>query len=267
MAVTYAMRAARTMRQGAVIAIADFRAFYTWRTWLGGWLVRILFQVIFYLLLAAMVGDAEYVAYVVIGAALMVSVAEAMMTAASTTWDIPLGTLPLLAASPANPGFFYVGRSIHWPTSAVATTSIALLSLSPFVGISWSPVQVVLVVLLVAVSALSTYGMALVVGAAALLAPGARNVMSTIVTMATTAFCGAVVPVAFWPPAVQWAAQAIPVTHGLEAVRLVHAEAGIGEVASAAGLAVLVGLSWLTLALVAFNALFTRARRGSALLM
>ncbi|MDT0266090.1 ABC transporter permease [Streptomyces sp. DSM 44915] len=256
--------AIRAFRQGTVVAAADLRAFYTWRTWLGGWLVRVLCQVVFYSLLASLVGDEEYITYVILGAALMIGVTEAMLTSASTTWDRYLGTPPLLAAAPSRPGFYFVGRSVQWPVSGVASTSIALFTLSPFFGVSWSLWQIPVGLLLVAVTTFATYGMALVVGAVALTVPGARNVLSSVTVMAITAFCGVLTPVDFWPAAVRVIAQAVPVTHGLEALR--QLEGGGAAVAGSAGLAALTGLCWTALALLAFHVLFARARRGSALL-
>lgn len=255
----------RAFHQGTVVAFADLRAFYTWRTWFGGWLIRVLCQVLFYSLLASLVGDEAYVTYVVLGAALMIGVTEAMLTSASTTWDLYLGTPPLLAAAPAGTGFYFVGRSIQWPTSGVASTCIALSVLSPLLGVSWDPWQVPVGVLLVAISTFSTYGMALVVGAAALTRPGARNVMSSVTVLGVNAFCGVVTPVDYWPAAVRALAQTVPLTHGLEALR--RLESGSAEaIATAAGLAVLTGLCWTALALLAFHVLFARARRGGSLL-
>jgi ABC-2 type transport system permease protein len=258
------MRILTAMRQGFIVARTDFAWFYTWKTWLGGWLVRVLCQVAFYSMISVMVGNTDYVVYVVLGAALMICVAESLMTVASTTWDLNLGTFPLLAASPVIPGCYYFGRSVMWPLSATVTTSIAIFVMSFFFELSWAVAHIPLVVLLVLLTSLATYCMALVIGAVAVLAPGARNVMSAVVTMAITAFCGVVVPVGFWPAAVRWAAQAVPVTHGLDAIRDLESGAGFGTVAQSAGLAGLVGVVWFTIAMIAFRRLFIHSRKGSA---
>ncbi|MBW5248099.1 ABC transporter permease [Streptomyces sp. P01-B04] len=260
----HALRVMTAVRQGFIVARTDFAWFYTWKTWLGGWLVRVLCQVAFYSIIGVTVGDPDYVVHVVLGAALMICVAESLMTVASTTWDLNLGTFPLLAASPVVPGGYYFGRSMMWPLSATATTSIAIFTMSLFFDLHWTAADVPLVVVLVLLTSFATYCMALVIGAVALLAPGARNVMSAVVTMAITAFCGAVVPVDFWPSGVGWAAQAVPVTHGLNAIRHLESGADLGVVARSAGLVALVGVVWLTVAMIAFRGLFNHSRRGSA---
>src|SRR5699024_4091842 len=77
----------RTVRLGSVIARADFAAFYTWKTWLLGWLIRLLFQAVFYTLLGILVGDPEFTRRIVIGAAVVTCVVETMLATASTCWD------------------------------------------------------------------------------------------------------------------------------------------------------------------------------------
>ncbi|MFG2428678.1 ABC transporter permease [Streptomyces sp. NPDC048590] len=259
------MGALTAVRQGFVVARADFAAFYTWRTWLGGWLVRVLCQVAFYSTIGVTFGDAAYVTHLVLGAAMMICVAESLMAVASTTWDLHLGTFPLLAASPVVPGAYYFGRSVMWPLSGTVTTSVAIFAMSLFFDLAWAWQRLLLVVPLVLLTSLAMYCLALVIGAAAMLAPGARNVMSAVVTMAVTAFCGAVVPVGFWPAAVRGAAQAVPVTHGLDALRAIESGAGLAAVARPAGLVLLVGLAWFAVAMTVFRGLFAHSRRGSEL--
>jgi ABC-2 type transport system permease protein len=203
---------------------------------------------------------------VVVGAALMIGTTEAMLTTASTTWDTHTGTMPLLAAAPAPPGFYYLGRSVQWPLSGVVTSSVALLGLSPFFGVSWLWWQVPAAVLLVALATFATYALALAAGVLALVYPHARNVLGTVVVMSVTTFCGAVIPVSHWPTAVQAAASLVPVTHGLEAVRTLL-DGSAGQLFRAVGLTLLTGLGWTLAALAAFHTLFTRARRGGALLL
>jgi ABC-2 type transport system permease protein len=39
-----------------IVGINDFRALYTWRTWLFGWLLRVIFQVLFFALIGRYLG-------------------------------------------------------------------------------------------------------------------------------------------------------------------------------------------------------------------
>lgn len=260
------VQAVRTVRHSAVIARADLRNTYTWRTWLFGWLVRLLCQVVFYTAIGLLVGDPEYTRYVVLGAALLTCVAETTMAVASTCWDRHAGTMGLLAASPVEPGLHFFGRSLQMPGSAVATTSIAVLALPPLFGIVWTGWQVPVLVGVVALTVLGTYCLTLLLGAAALLFTEARNVISAITVLCTTAICGAMVPVEFWPVPLQWVAQTLPVTHGLAAVRAVESGAPAVTVLGSVGLVLLTAVCWLALALAAFRQVFARARTGNGVL-
>jgi ABC-2 type transport system permease protein len=260
------VQAARTVRQSAVIARADFHAFYTWKTWLFGWLVRLLCQVVFYSAIGVLVGDPDYTLYIVLGAAISICIAETMMATASTCWDRHAGTMGVLTASPVEPGLHYFGRSLEMPASAAATTSIALLAVPPFFGITWTWWQVPVLVGIVVLTCLSTYCMTLLVASFALVFHEARNVISAVTTLSVTAICGAMVPTDFWPAPLQWVAQALPVTHGLAAVRAVEAGAPATAVLTSVGLMLLAALCWLTLALLSFRRVFARARTGNGTL-
>ncbi|MFD6948903.1 hypothetical protein A6A08_03345 [Nocardiopsis sp. TSRI0078] len=259
-------RTAATVRQAAVLARTDLSVVYTWRTWLFGWLVRLLTQVVFYSMVGVLVGDPEYTVYVVLGAAVLVCVAETMLATASTCWDKHQGTLGLLAASPVEPGLFFFGRSLGWPASTTVTTSVALLAVPPFFGVTWSPWQVPVLVGVVALTALSSYCMTLLLGSVALVFSQARNVISTIATLYVTAFSGAMVPLEYWPVPIRRVAQALPATHGLEAVRLVEGGGSAVQVLASLGLTALVGLGWFTAAFFSFRLVFARARTGGGAL-
>lgn len=56
------MNAASTlnvMRHAFHAGLADYRAIFTWRSWLAGWYVRVFFQVSFFALIGERLGDDE----------------------------------------------------------------------------------------------------------------------------------------------------------------------------------------------------------------
>ena len=260
------VQAARTVHHAAVIARADFHAFYSWKTWLFAWLVRLICQMVFYSLIGVLVGDPEYTVHIVLGAAVMTCVAETMLATASTCWDRHQGTIGLLTAAPVEPGVFYFGRSLQWPASAVATTSVALLAVPPFFGITWSLLQVPVLIGIVALTCLATYCMTMLVASFALVFSEARNIVSSITTFCVIAISGAMVPVEFWPAPVQWVSQLLPVSHGLAAVRSVEAGAPADAVLASVAWMFLTAVCWLALAMVAFRQVFARARAGNGVL-
>lgn len=79
------------------------------------------------------------------------------------------------------------------------------------------------------------------------------------------AICGVQVPIAFWPQWVGWIAQTIPLTHCLAALRSVVAGAPLTVVGAHTAMGVLIGLLWLGVAYLAFDALLRRGRRAGTI--
>ncbi|RDG32046.1 ABC transporter permease [Streptomyces corynorhini] len=251
------------IRHSAANAFADMRAIYTWRVWLFGWLGRMLAQVTFFTLLGRSAGGGdERIAYLVIGNSVMTCALECMSVVASTTWERISGTLVLLAAAPAKPVWVFFGRSVQWPISGSGTSIVALFGLAPLFGVTWRPAQVPVLILLVVLTALTTYCFGLFLAALVLNANGIRNMVSQTAYLLMMIVCGVNVPVGEWPAPVRVVADVIPLTHSLRAIRLVAADAAPGPVALAAGQAVLWGALWLTAAYFAFDAFMNRGRRA-----
>jgi ABC-2 type transport system permease protein len=249
----------------AAVAYADFRAIYTVRSWTFGWLGRMLAQVTFFTGAGYALGRTDQLAYLAIGNAVMTSVIESMMVIASTCWERETGTLPLLAAVPGNLGWIFVGRSLQWPLSGTATSVVALFALCPFFGVTWDPIQVGPVILLVVVNAVATYCFGLLIGSFVLAAPGLRNIASNVAYLAMMAVCGVVVPIGSWPTAIRPLAYLLPLTYGLKAIRAVHGNAPAGHVLALAIATAAIGTAYLGLALVSFRFFHGRTRRQATL--
>ncbi|HEX6344805.1 ABC transporter permease [Umezawaea sp.] len=249
------------VRHASLNALADLRATYTPTSWTVGWLGRMLAQVAFFTVVGHLIGSAEHTRYLVIGNSLMTCVIEVMMVVASTTWERRAGTLPLLVAAPAELGLVFVGRSLQWTISGSGTSLVSLLVLAPLFGVHWTVGQFLTVVPLVLLTAFSTYAFGLVLAAAVLGTTGLRNITSNAAYLVMMAVCGVQVPVSYWPGAVQLAAECLPLTHGLRAVRAVADAEPLGTVLSRALPAAVAGACWLALALAVFRLTAARARR------
>ncbi|MDP8911890.1 MAG: ABC transporter permease, partial [Actinomycetota bacterium] len=79
------------------------------------------------------------------------------------------------------------------------------------------------------------------------------------------AVCGVNVPLGFYPEAVQWLANVLPLTHGLAAIRDLLAGEPLAVLLPNVGLEIAVGLGWLALALVSFNRLAEGGRRDGSI--
>ncbi|GAB1644043.1 ABC transporter permease [Krasilnikovia sp. MM14-A1259] len=259
------VRPATVVARSAAIAAADLAAVYTWRTWLFGWLGRVLAQVSFFTLVGRLLDRPDQLTYLVLGNAVMTCVMEAMMVVASSSWERSLGTLPLLSSAPARLFWVFVGRSLQWPVSGAGTSLVALFALGPLFGVRWQAGQVPAIVALVLLTALGTYCCGLFLAGLTINLPELRNIVSNAAYLLMMAFCGVQVPSAFWPGWVRAVAWPIPLTHTLAAVRRVAAGAGPADVLAPAALAVAVSGGWFAAAYLAFRVQERRGRRHGLL--
>lgn len=254
----------RVIRAASRVALADLRAIYTPLTWSIGWLGRIIMQVLFFALIGSLLGSPEAVTYLFVGQAVMATVVECFMAIPSTTWERRTGTLALLVSAPGPLWPVFVGRSLQWLPSGVATGSIVLLVVAPFFGITWSPAAAALVVPVLAVIAASMYAVAITLAAVVLRGPRWRNVTSNVAHTSVMLLAGVVVPVTVLPGALQVLAQAIPLTHGLAVVRELQSAGPSGHLLGPLALTVGLGLAWYVAAGLAFTAFGGAGRRDGS---
>jgi ABC-2 type transport system permease protein len=255
----------RVLRVATATARADLAAMYTWRTWLAGWLLRVLAQVTFFALIGTLLQSPETARYLAIGNAVGIVVLEAMLVVASTAWERSAGTLPLLVAAPGRLPLVFVGRSVQWLADGTACACIAFFVVGALFDVPVAKWRMVGVVPLVALIGASTYAFGLVAAGWALKAVGLRNVVSNMGYLALMIVTGVQVPLTYWPGWLQGVAQVLPVTHGLSAVRALVAGSAWSVALRQAALEVTVGAGWLVLALATFRHLAESGRRDGSI--
>ncbi|GAA3885733.1 hypothetical protein GCM10022243_58190 [Saccharothrix violaceirubra] len=259
------MNTLRVLRLSAITGFADYASVYTVRSWLAGWLFRVLCQVAFFTLVSRLVGPAVHREYLLVGNAVLIAALESCMVVASTTWERRAGTLPLLVASGARPAVVFCGRSVHWVLSGTLTSSVSLFA----VGLVFEPdlirIRSLAVLPLVLLVSITTYCFGLVLAAVVLRFMELRNVVGNLAYLGLMAICGVQVPVDYWPTVVRVVANVLPLTHGLAAVRLVLAGGEAGAVLLQAGTEALVGAAWLAVALGVFGRLVDGGRRNGSI--
>jgi ABC-2 type transport system permease protein len=255
----------RIVRCSAANAAADLRATYTWSTWLFGWLLRMLCQVVFFTLAGQTFSGGGNQRFLFLGNALTLCAIESMMVVASSAWERRAGTLPLLVAAPADVSWIFVGRSLQWLPSGCATSLAALLGLGPFFGVDWDPATAAVAVVLVAATAAGTYCFGLLLSALVLAASSWRNVASNVAYLSMMAVSGVEVPVDYWPLPVRVLAWAMPLTHELDALRTLTGGGSAASVAAEALLGLAVGAAWLVAAVVLLRAMAARGRRDGSI--
>jgi ABC-2 type transport system permease protein len=234
-------------------ARADFGLVYTWRTWLGGWLLRVVTQVAFFALVGEVLLSRSAAQYLAVGNAVVISAIEAMMVVASTTWERRAGTLPLLVAAPGPLPMVLAGRSVQWLASGTVSGSVAFFAVGVLFGVSFPMPAALLVIPLIALVGLASYGLGLLLAGFVLAAMDLRNLVSNLAYLTLMAITGVQVPLSFWPGWLQGVAQVLPVTHGLAAVRALVTGGPTGDVLRSAVLEAAVGASWLCVALCFFR--------------
>jgi ABC-2 type transport system permease protein len=254
------LTALRVLRNAVHLGYIDFR--YTWgpATWLGGFMVRILSETAFYGMIGLLLASPERVEYLVIGNSVFLGCATTMLAAQFSGSDRFDGTYPLLVVAPVSYIPSVVGRTAIWVVDGMAAAIIALLVVSALFGIPIDPLRAGAALPLIVLTCLSTFCLALFVGAIVALLPRLRGTISILVRMTILAICGVNVPVAFWPWPVQVIANVLPVTHGLNAIRLMLAGAPAGQILVSAGLEALVAACWFGIAILTFDRLTQRGR-------
>ncbi|MEU3450228.1 ABC transporter permease [Streptomyces thermolilacinus] len=203
----------RVVRLAARTGWADFRRRYTWWSWLTAWVLRGALEVLFFASIGLLLKNEDVFLYLLVARALLVGVTETMLAVQTVSWERQEGTLDHLLMSQVPTWSAFLGRSLQWIPSAVATPLLLLFGLGPLLGLSYSWSTAGVTVLSVLVSAMASFGFAMFIAALVVRWPDARNLVANVAVAMTALLCGGFVPTSTWPGAVQGAASLVPFTH------------------------------------------------------
>ncbi|MEV0667216.1 ABC transporter permease [Actinomadura luteofluorescens] len=257
--------ALRIGRESLILGFAEMGAVYTWRTWTFGWLVRLLCQATFYALLGRYVGDEATMRYVLVGNIVVLACLESTIVVISLAGERAMGTLPLLAIAPCGPLPVYLGRGLQWTVTGLTSSLVAWLVLPPLLGVPlpWPRAGYAIPVLVLILA--SSYGYGCALAGVALRLRGVEWLVLNFAYGIVMTFGGVNVPIGVWPEPLRIAVQALPVVHGLEAVRGVLDGAPPGHVLGLLGIEALVGGGWYAVAAVSMSRLVSSGRRDGSL--
>jgi ABC-2 type transport system permease protein len=255
----------RVFRHATRIAWADYRAIFTWRTWLFASALRFSTQIVFYASIGLLLDSDEHVRFLLIGNSVLIATNITMIVVATTTTERTGGTLPLLVVAPSRVFPTFLGRSVQWMPDAFVTSLVGFVVAVLVFGISLPLPRALLALPVVGLTLLGTYGFGAFVGGFVLKHPAARHTVSNMAMGSMAILCGVNVPVDFFPLPMQWLAQVLPLTHGLRAVRLLLDESASGSVPAAVLWCGLTGIGWLCIAAVRFEAFVEAGRRDGSL--
>jgi ABC-2 type transport system permease protein len=257
--------AVNVMRHAFSAGIADYRVIFTWRSWVLGWMVRVIAQVSFFALIGLRVADERSAFYILIGNSLAVAAQAGVFSLNMTTAERWAGTLPLLVASPSSPVLVFASRGAYLAVDGALSALGALFIAGPAFGLHLPWPRVLAVVPLTAVIALSAYCLGtFLAGIVFRFREGNSLVVNTTYVGLMTA-CGVNVPLAYYPTVLEWLSHGLPLTNGLLAIRGCFGGASAASILGHIGAEALVGVGWLTLALLTFNRLASRGRLDGSL--
>jgi ABC-2 type transport system permease protein len=248
----------------ARIGFRDVAAIYTWRTWTFGWFLRLVAQVVFFTAIGLMAGSETRVHYMAVGNAAAVSCIEALVVITATVRERNLGTLALQVAAPTSFVLTYIGRGLYCLVIGVFSSTAVFFIVTLLFGIPVSPTTALLVPVFMLLIGLSSYCMGIAVGAIVCRAPAAQWLALNLSYLSTMTFCGVNVPVTYWPTAVQHLAGVLPLTHGLEALRVLLDDGSAHRMLAAVATELLVAAGWLLLGVLLFRwSVAGERRRGT----
>jgi ABC-2 type transport system permease protein len=258
------VNALRIIRYAFLSGARDYGSIYTWKTWLGGWFLRVLAQVTFFALLGRLLHSNEQTWFLLVGNAVMLAAMEGVWALNMVGWERSAGTLPLLVASPASPVLVFAARGTYLIGDGVVSALGALFLIGPVFGLPMPWPRVLLVVPLTVLVGASAYCLGTFLGGVLLGFRGLNGLVANVGLVTVMTLCGVNVPLQAYPAPIAWVSRFLPLTHGLIAVRDVLdgrlGAAGVQALAEAA-----VGAGWLGACLVTFGWFIRRGRRTGSL--
>jgi ABC-2 type transport system permease protein len=245
--------------------LADYRAIFTWKSWLAGWMVRVIAQVAFFALIGERLGDEQKTFYLLVGNSILIAALTGIFSLNMTAAERWAGTLPLLVASPSSPVVVFSARGSYLAVDGALSALAALFIAGPMFGMELPWPRVLAVVPLTGVVALASYCFGTFLAGIVFRFRSINSLVVLTTFVVLMAACGVNVPLSYYPEALEWLSRVLPVTNGLLAIRGVFDGADAGTILRDAGLEGAVAVGWMTVALASFNQLAARGRRDGSL--
>lgn len=260
------MVAARTLGQAAYLSLYEFFTIYSPAGYGLSFVPRVALQLAFFYLVAEFVGGSDLRSFLLVGNAAQLSVHTVLVFASNGIGrELSGGTLVLLLATPARVALVLAARSLAVAANGVLTAAIGLAIALVAIGAPVDLPRLAGAAALLGIIALSAYGLALALGGLMLRFPDYMAVASNLLGIGMMVVCGVTVPVDVLPAPLQAIAAALPLTHGLAALRALLAGAGPDVVAGLVARELAVGFAYLAVATVAFRYFLQRARAHGTL--
>lgn len=248
-------------RGAALVGFRDNQAIFTVGTWLSGWLLRVVAQVIFFALIGRLVDDPDVTTFLVVGNVAMLAAMTAMRGARLLPGERMRGTLPGYIAAPVTHIAALIPRLAYNIADAALTVVLAAPIVFALFEVSLPAAAILPALAIVALVSATSGALAAFAGALLLWRTRLRHVGTNVVTFSMMVCCGVNVPIGATPEGLAAVGWALPLTRGLQALR--HVLAG-GDLDATVGLLAgeaLTGLAWLAGSIPIYLATANRGRR------
>ena len=254
----------RVLGGAAYLSLFEFFALYPPLAYVIAWLPRVVFQTLFFALVAEFVGGRDLLLFSLIGNAAYITLqATLTFTTASVTWELFAGTVPLIVASPTSPIVVFSGRNTAMAANGLISGLLTLV-VAAFFGLSLTPFTALGALGILVIIEFSSYGLGVFLGSLVLRFPGYRNMSSSLVGFTLLAIAGVNVPIGALPVQIQEIARALPLANGLLGLRSFLGGSDASVVLPLLAAEVALGVGYLALATLSFRIFLDNARgRGT----
>lgn len=252
---------------GWMLGVEDFFSFWNLKTWTFGWLLRIVTTGLSIVLIGKLIGSEAYLHYLVIGSIVISGSFGALFAVMAATWSRLDGTYPFLVIAPSNAIPVVFGRTIVWLFQGVVTSFAVFIIYYFMFDLHFSLTQIAYVIVGIIVSYISIYTFGFFLGVVVSRWPSLRSVVGNSVASLLALFCGATVPLSFWPESIRWIIYELPAVHALEAIRAILSGDTHINIAYAFGKELLVAIFWGTSAALIFEYMINAGRADGSIEM
>jgi ABC-2 type transport system permease protein len=250
----------RVLGVSVMVGTRVFSAQYTPLWYFLSWVPRVIFQTLFFVLLARCAGGPELARFAFVGNAVGVAAFPSVgLLVGLLAHERATGTLPVVLASPAPHLLTLLGRCAFYVAQGFLSCVLAFGLVGPMLGFAGGR-GVVLAIPLCLLVCCSLTGLGLLLGCVSLVTRADVFISNTACYLLLI-LCGVNVPLGALPPWLEAIARWLPLTNGLEAVRAVIGGAGGAGVWLLAGREAANGALFMLLGYLTFAVLAWRARR------
>jgi ABC-2 type transport system permease protein len=255
----------RVVWYSVVSGANDYWSIFTPKSWVFGWLIRVVSQVTFFALIGTLLKSQFQTEFLLVGNAVMVAGMGATFALHQPTAERGNGTLPLLLASPSRPVVVMLARGLYVVFDAIWSALLGLAIVGPAFGLHLPWPRALLVIPLTALVGVSAYCFSTFLAGVIIAHRNINNLVVNTTIVGLMVLCGVNVPVSEFPTWLEWIARCLPITDGLEAIRGVLAGDPWSEVLRHIGGELLAAGGWLAIALLTFGRFIRAGQRDGSL--